>query len=118
MSWSKADGRRPGVSAVHAALLLDYTTGGSDETIQARLRVTSKEIRFVEITGKTLAAIMDNRELDSNSLEAAGVTDDTIVRVSELGDIEVRRPHKWDLIGGLLGDYENRIKRQTGMEWV
>ena len=51
-------------------------------------------------------------------LEAAGVSDDTIVRVSELGDIEVRRPEKWDLIGGLLGDYENRIKRHTGMDWV
>ena len=31
---------------------------------------------------------------------------------------EVRRPDRWDIIGGLLGDYVERIKRQTGLDWV
>jgi hypothetical protein len=75
-------------------------------------------VKFIEMTGKTLAAIITEGEVAVGNLEKAGVDDETIVRVNEHGDIEVRRPHKWDLIGGLLGDYSNRIKQQTGMEWI
>jgi len=75
-------------------------------------------MRFIEMTGKTLAAIMDEKEIELGLLEKAGVTEDTIVRVNEHGDIEVRRPHKWDLVGGLLGEYDKRIRRKTGMEWI
>jgi hypothetical protein len=46
------------------------------------------------------------------------VKDDTIVRVNLQGDIEVRRPDRWDVIGGLLGNYEQRMKKQTGMDWA
>ncbi|MBI2481265.1 MAG: hypothetical protein HYV60_22285 [Planctomycetia bacterium] len=75
-------------------------------------------MRFMEMTGKTLSQIVDNDELNHNNLEAAGVDDDTIVRINEHGDIEVRRPARWDVIGGLLGDYVDRVKVKTGLDWV
>jgi hypothetical protein len=75
-------------------------------------------MKFIEMTGKTLASILREDELRSSDLEAAGVEDDTIVRVNEHGDIEVRRPDRWDVIGGLLGNYLVRIKEITGMDWA
>ena len=75
-------------------------------------------MRFIEMTGKRLGAMLNDDELHSSDLAAAGVFDDTIVRVNEHGDIEVRRPDRWDVIGGLLGNYEARIKEKTGMDWV
>jgi hypothetical protein len=75
-------------------------------------------MRFMEMTGKTLEQIIAADELNHSDLEAAGVDNDTIVRVNEHGDIEVRRPHRWDVIGGLLGDYVDRVKVKTGLDWV
>lgn len=75
-------------------------------------------MKFVEMTGRTLKTIVTEGELELADLEAAGVRDDTIVRVNEQGDIEIRRPHKWDVVGGLLGGFEDRIRAKTGMEWV
>ena len=70
------------------------------------------------MTGNTLAAIVNDVELTPEGLQASGVTDKSIVRINEHGDIEVRHSNKWSVIGGLLGDYENRIKNRTGMDWV
>ena len=75
-------------------------------------------MKFVELTGKKFASLLTADELRTNNLSAAGVDDDTVVRVNEQGDVEVRRSDRWDLIGGLLGDYVERIKKQTGMEWI
>ena len=75
-------------------------------------------MRFMEMTGKTLSQIVADDELNHDNLEAAGVDDDTIVRINEHGDIEVRRPARWDVIGGLLGDYVDRVKVKTGLDWV
>jgi hypothetical protein len=75
-------------------------------------------MKFIEMTGKTLMQIAATDELHVGDLSAAGVGDDTIVRVNEQGDIEVRRRDRWDVIGGLLGDYEERIKHQTGLDWA
>lgn len=75
-------------------------------------------MRFVEMTGRTLGEIIRVKELHTNTLEAAGVYDDSIVRVNEQGDIEVRRRDKWDIIGGLLGDYVERVRRKTGLDWA
>jgi hypothetical protein len=72
----------------------------------------------MEMTGKTLSQIVADDELNHDNLEAAGVDDDTIVRINEHGDIEVRRPARWDAIGGLLGDYVDRVKVKTGLDWV
>jgi len=75
-------------------------------------------MRFIEMTGKSLAMIITVKELHSQSLESAGVHDDTIVRINQQGDIEVRRRMGWDLVGGLLGNYEERIKKVTGLDWA
>jgi len=75
-------------------------------------------MKFIEMTGRCLAEIVKDDELHVNDLPAAGIEDETIVRVNQQGDIEVRRPDRWDVIGGLLGDFYERIKRQTGRDWV
>ena len=75
-------------------------------------------MRFIEMTGKTLSSVLRDGEVSLDDLRAAGVREDTVVRINEQGDIEVRRPDHWDVVGGLLGDYGERIKRKTGMEWV
>ena len=72
---------------------------------------------FIEMTGKTLALIASADELHVDDLHKAGITDDSIVRVNKQGDIEVRRPGGWDIIGGLLGEYENRVRKETGLDW-
>jgi hypothetical protein len=75
-------------------------------------------MQFVEMTGKTLKTIVTEGEPALADLEQSGVHDETIVRVNQQGDIEIRRPDKWDVIGGLLGDFHHRIRAKTGMEWV
>ncbi len=75
-------------------------------------------MKFVEMTGRSLAQLINDGELHAQDLESAGILDDTIVRVNEQGDIEVRRPKGWDVVGGLLGEYRERIRRITGMEWA
>ncbi len=75
-------------------------------------------MKFIEMTGDTLADIINDGELHEGDLETAGVQTETIVRVNQHGDIEGRRPHKWDVIGGLLGNFEERIKKTTGFDWA
>ncbi len=75
-------------------------------------------MKFIEMTGKALADIITGDELAGPNLETAGVTDETVVRVNQQGDIEVRLPDRWDVIGGLLGNYEERIHKRTGLDWV
>ena len=48
-------------------------------------------MKFIEMTGKSLALIVNVGETKAMDLEAAQVTDETIIRVNEHGDIEVRR---------------------------
>ncbi|MDA0661048.1 MAG: hypothetical protein O2931_02265 [Planctomycetota bacterium] len=75
-------------------------------------------MRFIEMTGKHLTDIVREDEIHLKDLPSAGIRHDTIVRVNQQGDIEVRRPEGWDVIGGLLGEYEARIKRATGLDWA
>ena len=75
-------------------------------------------MRFIEMTGKVLAAMLSDDEMQASDLETAGVSDETIVRVNEHGDIEVRRDSEWDVVGGLLGSYEDRVKQATGRDWA
>jgi hypothetical protein len=75
-------------------------------------------MEFIEMTGRTLSRLIADDELHAGSLASQGVNDDTIVRVNRQGDIEIRRTDRWDLIGGLLGNYEQRIKRETGLDWA
>lgn len=73
---------------------------------------------FIEMTGATLDRIIAEDELHHDDLQSAGVNDGTIVRINPQGDIEVRRPEGWDVIGGLLGEFEDRVKKETGLEWA
>ncbi|MEO2047659.1 MAG: hypothetical protein ABGX16_13920 [Pirellulales bacterium] len=75
-------------------------------------------MKFIEMTGKRLADIVREDEINAPELSAMGVHEDTIIRINQQGDIEVRRPQGWDVIGGLLGEYDSRIKEATNLEWV
>jgi hypothetical protein len=75
-------------------------------------------VQFIEMSGKTLQRIISDDEIHPDELAALGVTDESVVRINRQGDIELRRPDRWDLIGGLLGEFELRIKSETGLEWV
>ena len=75
-------------------------------------------MKFVELSGKTLQRIVSDDELPPNELARLGINDESIVRVNRQGDIEVRRSDRWEVIGGLLGEFEERIKRETGLEWL
>jgi hypothetical protein len=72
---------------------------------------------FIEMTGATLRRAMHEDEL-GDELEKAHVSDDTIVRVNRQGDIEVRRAKGWEVVGGLLGGFEERIRHETGLDWA
>ena len=73
---------------------------------------------FIEMTGEMLDRIIADDELHHENLDEAGVKPSTIVRVNKQGDIEVRRPEGWDVIGGLIGEFENRVKHETGLDWA
>lgn len=73
---------------------------------------------FIEMTGAVLERIVAEDELHQGDLAAAGVNATTIVRVNRQGDIEVRRRAGWDVIGGLLGEFEHRVREETGLDWA
>lgn len=73
---------------------------------------------FIEMTGKILNEMLTDDELGAGNLADVGVTDETVVRINKQGDIEVRRTEGWDIIGGLLGEFEARVKKATGLEWA
>jgi hypothetical protein len=75
-------------------------------------------MQFIEMSGKTLQRIISDDELHPDELAALGVTDESVVRINRQGDIELRRADRWDVIGGLLGEFEQRIKHRTGLQWV
>lgn len=75
-------------------------------------------MKFIEMTGKSLALIIKDDELHANDLAAAGVLNSTVVRVNQHGDIEVRLKDGWDVIGGLLGNFEERVRKETGLNWA
>ncbi len=75
-------------------------------------------MKFIEMRGSTLMHLLGPEDIKPEDLRAAGLTDKCLVRVNMQGDIEVRRRHRWEVIGGLLGDYEHRIKQETGLDWA
>ncbi len=75
-------------------------------------------MEFIEMTGKTLLRILTENEFTPRELTDAGVTEETIVRVNRQGDIEIRRAKGWDLVGGLIGDFEHRVREETGLDWA
>jgi hypothetical protein len=72
-------------------------------------------MKFLELTGAELLKLATTEEIPG--LHAAGVTDQSRVRINPQGDIEVFQDGAWGVIGGLLGDYASRIKKLTGRQW-
>jgi hypothetical protein len=75
-------------------------------------------MQFIELSGKTLQRVVSDDELHPDELVELGVTDESVVRINRQGDIELRRADRWDVVGGLLGEFEERIKQETGLDWV
>lgn len=72
------------------------------------------------MTGKTLWRVIDHDEeaLTRDDLKKAGVKDESVVRVNRQGDLELRKRDGWDIIGGLIGDYEHRVRDATKLDWA
>ena len=75
-------------------------------------------MQFIELSGKALHRVVSDDELHPDELVRLGVDEESIVRVNRQGDIELRHADRWDVIGGLLGEFEERIKKETGLDWV
>lgn len=78
----------------------------------------NNNVRFIEMSGKTLMEIVRHEGPSPEELADVGVTDESIIRVNRQGDIEIRRIDRWDVIGGLLGEYEDRVREATGLDWA
>ncbi len=75
-------------------------------------------MEFIEFTGRTLQQILDQEHEILQRLDELGVHQDSVLRINRQGDIELRRPNRWDVIGGLLGQFEERVRRATGLDWL
>lgn len=75
-------------------------------------------MEFIHLTGKQLVTVVKDDELSLDDLRSAGLADETIVRINRQGDIEIRRPSQWDVVGGLIGDFERRLRGATGLDWA
>ena len=74
--------------------------------------------QFIELTGKTLLDVVNDGEIDVKQLHDAGVRGDSILRINRHGEIELRKKSKWVLVGGLIGNFEERLMNLTGLEWA
>ena len=75
-------------------------------------------MQFIEMSGKTLLRLISEDEISPGDLVKLGVTEKSLVRVNKQGDIEVRRHDRWDCIGGLLGEFDPRVRHESGLEWA
>lgn len=75
-------------------------------------------MEFIEMSGKTLQRVVSHDEFSPEQLAQIGLSEDSVVRVNRQGDIEIRRAASWDVVGGLLGNFEERIRKETGLDWA
>ena len=73
-------------------------------------------MKFIELSGKSLQKVVTPEEHEA--LKAAGITEHCLLRVNPQGDLEVRKKDDWTIIGGLLGDFERRVKSVTHLDWA
>lgn len=73
---------------------------------------------FIELTGKTLLDVVNEGEVDLKQLHDAGVVGDSILRINKHGEIELRCRSSWALVGGLIGNFEERLSKLTGLDWT
>ncbi len=74
-------------------------------------------MEFIEMSGKTLLRIAKGIGPSPAQLKGLGVSKESIVRVNRHGDIELRCEDHWDIIGGMIGEYEALVRRETGLDW-
>ncbi len=79
-------------------------------------RESGNVIKFIEMSGKTLLRIVSHEEMEA--LKSHGITEHSLLRINPQGDLEVRQRAAWAVIGGLLGDYEDRVRNATGLDWA
>ena len=75
-------------------------------------------MQFIEMSGAMLMLVVHPDEISPDELAEVGVTPQSVVRINRQGDIELRRAGSWDVIGGLLGNFQERIEQETGLDWV
>ena len=75
-------------------------------------------MKFIEMTGQSLLHVITDSDLTAEDLRVAGVTESSLVRINQQGDIEIRRRDCWDVVGGLLGEFDKRIRQETGLDWA
>jgi hypothetical protein len=75
-------------------------------------------MQFIEMSGAQLMSVLSENEATPEELKGAGLTDQCLVRINQQGDIEVRRRDGWDVIGGLIGEFEKRVKKASGRDWA
>ena len=75
-------------------------------------------MKFIEMTGATLREIMTEDEFTEEELQQASVLPTSIIRVNLQGDIELRCQEGWEVIGGLLGDFQTRLCAVTHLDWA
>lgn len=75
-------------------------------------------MKFIEMHGKTLMRVISPEEFDPEQLRHSGVSDESLVRINLQGDIEIRKRDRWEIIGGLLGDYADRARRISGLDFA
>lgn len=80
--------------------------------------MTRVQTKFIEMSGKMLKRIVTDKEFPPEALQRLGVDDNSIVRVNAQGDVELRRVDRWDAIGGLLGNFAERLRHETGLDWA
>lgn len=73
---------------------------------------------FIELTGKTLLDVVNEGEIDLKQLHDSGVVGDSILRINRHGEIELRCRSSWMLVGGLIGNFEERLSKLTGLDWA
>ena len=117
LRWFRLRLRLPENSAAHAPAGR-LTSGPLCIKMKADFHKEGGTMHFIEMSGKTLKRIVSEDELQTIELGQLGVTDDSLVRINRQGDIEIRRQDAWDVIGGLLGDFDHRVRRETGFDWV
>jgi hypothetical protein len=75
-------------------------------------------MQFIELTGKTLLDVVNEGEIDFKDLHDAGVNSESIIRINKFGEIELRNVDQWNMVGGLIGNFEERLRKMTGLNWA
>ncbi len=75
-------------------------------------------MQFIELTGKTLLDVVNEGEIDMRQLHDSGVTGDSILRINKFGEIELRQSHEWVMVGGLIGNFDDRLRKITQLDWL